>query len=622
MKKIRIPSIILLVLLLVVLMGCNQTKVDTSLHDQNRVHEYPESLEDMSELFHANEDAFESFAANLQKNITSDNMSLDIVLNDIKHQYEYSFNYQDTVPQEDRSFGRKPIGNLLKGEDILQFLKDYPVVEAEATENLVTIYLYNEKKYDGPISKSDFSEFNTFYYEVAGGVLERKEKLERGNAGTVLNDQWYAEARSLANESYYELDEYGYLKYSLNLLKEDGFEVKEAVITEIDLPQLGLSTKRDSITGTINDKADYLFEIDENCLLLCYERATQVTAQLINPSNGNIIGEHQFSIPTNVSGEYRIMPLSDQLWLYSIRYARGSDQTFIPFSCNESGIEEMSTFQVPKEAASWMDGKLAFLTDGNEIVRVAYFTQEVESLVIRDFSDGKVQSNSMSYDLQKLGLTEETLLRKITYLGEERLAFSWSRNTNNQGEKDEYCGYGLLNSMSGQVQRFPFGGTNLLVYGDRILVGNSSIGLYQMMGENIDKSQPDQVSKLHQIHILSETGDPIIATHPAISYEIDIDQGYKTKQLALTVYGYASRKMGYAFAFFNTVTDEWQSTILKLSELYPLFRNAPDMENIHRNRFIGTLSASGDKIYIIGMHYDEIEERYTGYPRLITAQFP
>ena len=282
----------------------------------------------------------------------------------------------------------------------------------------------------------------------------------------------------------------------------------------------------------------------------------------------------------------------------------------------------MSTFQVPKEAASWMDGKLTFLTDGNEIVRVAYFTHEVERLVIRDFSDGKVQSNSMSYDLQKLGLSEKTLMQKIAYLGEERLVFSWSGNTNIQGGKDEYCGYGLLNPMSGQVQRFPFGGTNLLGYGDRILVGNSSTGLYQMMGENIDKSQPDQVSKLHQIHILSETGDPVIATHPAISYEIDIDQGYKTEQLALTVYGYASRKMGYAFAFFNTVTDEWQSTILKLSELYPLFRNAPDMENIHRNRFIGTLSASGDKIYIIGMHYDEIEDRYTGYPRLITAQFP
>ncbi len=99
-----------------------------------------------------------------------------------------------------------------------------------------------------------------------------------------------------------------------------------------------------------------------------------------------------------------------------------------------------------------MDGKLAFLTNGNEIVQVAYFTHEVESLVIRDFSDGKVQSNFMSYDLQKLGLSEETLLRKIAYLGEERLAFSWSRNTNNQGGKDEYCGYGLLNPMRGKFR--------------------------------------------------------------------------------------------------------------------------------------------------------------------------
>lgn len=616
MKKIRFPSIILLVLLLVVLMGCNQPKV--------RRYDCPISLEGMAELFHENEDTFDSFAANLQKNVTSDNMSLRIFLNDVKQQYDYTINYQNRVGQGDTLVGSgvKPVGSLPKGEDILQFLNDYPVVEATATENQVTIFLFDEKLNEGPIIKRNYREFKTYYYEVEGGFLQKKEDLEKGGVRSVLNDQWYAEDRSLADDSFYELDKYGYLNYSLNLLKEDGFEVKEAGITEIDLPQLGLSTKRDSITGTINDKADYLFEINENCLLLCFERATQVTAQLINPSNGNIIAEHQFSIPTNVSGEYRIMPLSDQLWLYSIRYAKGSDQTFIPFSCNESGIEEMPTFQVPKEAASWMDGKLAFLTDGTEIVRVAYFTHETESLVIRDFSDGKVQSNSMNYDLQKLGLSEKTLMQKIAYLGEERLVFSWSGNTNIQGGKDEYCGYGLLNPMSGQVQRFPFGGTNLLGYGDRILVGNSSTGLYQMMGENIDMSQPDEVSKLHQIHILNETGDPVVAAHTALSYYIDLDQGYKTEQLAVAVNGYSSQRMGYAFAFFDTTTYEWKKEFLKIPEINPLFRNHDNMLNSDRSRFLATLSATGDKIYIIGMHYDEKEDWFTGYPRLITAQFP
>jgi hypothetical protein len=110
--------------------------------------------------------------------------------------------------------------------------------------------------------------------------------VERGNAGTVLNDQWYVEARSLANESYYELDEYGYLKYSLNLLKEDGFEVKEAVITEIDLPQLGLSLKEIPLPEALMKKRTIYLKATRICLLLCYERATQVTAQLINPSNG------------------------------------------------------------------------------------------------------------------------------------------------------------------------------------------------------------------------------------------------------------------------------------------------------------------------------------------------
>jgi hypothetical protein len=80
--------------------------------------------------------------------------------------------------------------------------------------------------------------------------------------------------------------------------------------------------------------------------------------------------------------------------------------------------------------------------------------------------------------------------------------------------------------------------------------------------------------------------------------------------------------MGYAFAFFDTNTRQWQKEILKLPEIYPVTRDFSGLADSDRGRFVATLSATGKKIYILGNYYDETLEKYTGYPLLITAQFP
>lgn len=299
--------------------------------------------------------------------------------------------------------------------------------------------------------------------------------------------------------------------------------MKEAVITAFELPQLGLASVREAITGHENAKADYLFEINENCLLLSYERNTKVTALLLNPIDGTVLAEQQFSIPTNAAGTYRILQLSDQLWLYAPRSARGEEQLFIPFLCTETGFAE-------------------------------------------------------------------------------------------------YCGYGLLDPMNAQVQRIPFGGTNLMISGKRVLVGNTTDFIRLGGGYSADTIQPEVIRELHQIHIINETGDPIVMAQPAVNYRLNLDEGYQTQQVAVPVFGGFSHEMGYAFTFFDTNTKEWQKEILKLPEIYPVTRNF--MADSDRGIYVGTISATGKKIYILGNHYDETLKKYTGYPLLITAQFP
>jgi len=177
-----------------------------------------------------------------------------------------------------------------------------------------------------------------------------------------------------------------------------------------------------------------------------------------------------------------------------------------------------------------------------------------------------------------------------------------------------------LDPMNAQVQRIPFGGTNLMISGKRVLVGNTTDFIRLSGGDSADTTQPEVVNELHQIHIINETGDPIVMAQPALSHMLDLDEGYQTQQVTISVVGGFSREMGYAFAFFDTNTKEWQKEILKLPEIYPVTRDIS--ADSDRGIYVGTISATGKKIYILGNHYDETLKKYTGYPLLITAQFP
>lgn len=617
MNKYCLSLFLILVLLLMVLTGCNQAVTETGPHDQDRIYQYPETLEVMEDLYQEQAVEFESFATNIMKNITA-KTHLDIKFFDTKRQYQY----WTSIEGDPFASERQSISTLEEGEEILRFISAYPVAEVRAKEEFITIYLYDVQKYDGHRALNQYRDFKIYHYRTAGGLLLEKEDMDKTGVWLVLNDYWWAEDPSLADYTDYEKDEYGYLNYSINILEEDGFEVKEAVISAFELPQLGLAYFREEITGSVNAKADYLFEINKNCLLLSYERNMKVTALLLNPNDGSILAEHRFSIPTNAAGTYRIQQLSDQLWVYAPRFAKGNEQLFIPFLFTETGIVAQPTIRLPKEAASWIDGKVTFLTDESGIYRIAYITSETESLVIQNFANGQVQGEPTRYDLQMLGLQQSTQLKDIAYLGEQRLVFSWTGNTDSKGGVAEYSGYGFLDPLNEQVQRIPFGGTNLLISGKRLLVANTLDFRHLRGGVSVDTTNPEDVRELHQIYLVHETGEPIVIAHPALSYMLDLEEGFQTQQVAVSVNGFYSIRMGYAFAFFDTNTRQWQKEILKLPEIYPVTRDFSGLVDSDRRRFVATLSATGKKIYILGNYYDETLEKYTGYPLLITAQFP
>jgi len=88
MNKYRLSLFLMLVFLLVVLTGCNQAVTETGPHDQDRLYQYPETLEVMEDLFREQKNDFESFATNIMKNITAETQ-LDIKFFDAKRQYQY-----------------------------------------------------------------------------------------------------------------------------------------------------------------------------------------------------------------------------------------------------------------------------------------------------------------------------------------------------------------------------------------------------------------------------------------------------------------------------------------------------------------------------------------------------
>jgi hypothetical protein len=160
MNKYRLSLFLMLVFLLVVLTGCNQAVTETGPHDQDRLYQYPETLEVMEDLFREQKNDFESFATNIMKNITAETQ-LDIKFFDTKRQYQY----WTSIEGDPFASDRQSISTLEEGEEILRFLSAYPVAEVRAKEEFITIYLYDVQKYDGHRALNQYRDFKIYHIE-------------------------------------------------------------------------------------------------------------------------------------------------------------------------------------------------------------------------------------------------------------------------------------------------------------------------------------------------------------------------------------------------------------------------------------------------------------------------
>lgn len=176
MRQLRLSLFLILILLLAVLTGCNQP-----------VYQYPKTMEEISSLFQEHGDEFELFAANCLKNLTTGG-SLQIHLINETHQYQYWL----TTTGNSADLEKQPVSKLIKGEEILRFMSAFPVKVVMAGDSYVVISLYDAEKYDGNLAMQQTQDYITYKYVVAGGLLLKKEVMEKSGSTLVLNDQWFA----------------------------------------------------------------------------------------------------------------------------------------------------------------------------------------------------------------------------------------------------------------------------------------------------------------------------------------------------------------------------------------------------------------------------------------------
>src|SRR5450756_1247406 len=174
MRQLRLSLFLILILLLAVLTGCNQPAVRTGPDDQNRLYQYPKTLEEIGSLFQEHGDEFELFAANCLKNLTTET-GLEIRIFSGTHQYQYwTTTKVNAVAPELQS-----VSKLIKGEEIFRFLRDFPVKEVRAEDTFVGISLYDAEKYDGNLAMQQTPDYITYKYLVAGGLLLENEIMEK-----------------------------------------------------------------------------------------------------------------------------------------------------------------------------------------------------------------------------------------------------------------------------------------------------------------------------------------------------------------------------------------------------------------------------------------------------------
>lgn len=400
--------------------------------------------------------------------------------------------------------------NLSGGADIRRFLLDHPVYLAGADQGSNTAYvilyedigeLFLQKRSEPVVPKEKIQNVISFRYYADGNAVNA-EKYDPNCS--VLNDNWVVLSPMVENDTYVQRSYEDQVALQTAVLKDlaaKGYTAATTKKTTIALPFLSTVkqwTEESSITRPSG--LEYIYEIDNDHVLLVYEREKQIYAVLLNWRTGQTIDQINFTQSLQDYPAYFLERLNETTFAYAPGQLGYVPETLTLFTVENQKITELYSMKLPSPAL-WRQSKLHFTPD---LSLCAYIDEEKNAIQICQVGNHGELIDQKTYPASQLDTSENIILQELKFVDNEQLVYTWVKKVITRDNSPISEGFAQLGLVTNQIRQqvcdevIQLKASPGMVWVD-YLISSSTVSETNLVsnGQLIESDQVTQIDDLH-----------------------------------------------------------------------------------------------------------------------------
>jgi len=466
-KKNRVVLLLTLIVLVLLISSCSGLKI------------LPLSMEARAEFLLDNQEQYTQFAEFLLENATiysqeiSEHGGIVIVPFGEAEKKEERYTYfwrqgfagyrVNAIHSRLDPVTGQPLENSfenLSGEvDIRRFLLDHPVYLAGADQGSNTAYislfenineLFLQKKSDPEVPKDQIQNVISFRYYADGNAVDAKKYDPNCS---VLNDNWVVLSPMTENDTYVQRTYEDHVALQTAVLKDlaaKGYTAGTTKKTTIELPFLSTVkqwTEESSIT--VPKGLEYIYEIDNDHVLLVYEREKQIKAVLLNWRTGQTIDQINFTQGLQDHEAYFLERLNGTTFAYAPGQSGYVQETLTLFTVENQKITELYSIKLPNPAL-WRQSKLHFTPD---LSLCAYIDEEKNAIQVCQVGNHGELIDQKTYPASQLDTSDNIILQELKFVDNEQLVYTWVKKVITRDNSPISEGFAQLELVTNQIRQ-------------------------------------------------------------------------------------------------------------------------------------------------------------------------
>ena len=614
-KRNRAVLLLILIALVLLSSSCSGLKISSL------------SMEARAKILLDNQEQYTQFAQLLLENATiysqeiSEHGSIAIVpfgeAEKIEDRYTCFWKQYSSIYRGNAFYSRldpvtgQPLENSfenLSGEvDIQRFLLDHPVYLAGADQGSNTAYvslyegigeLFLQKRSEPVVPKEKIQNVISFRYYADGNAVNA-EKYDPNCS--VLNDNWVVLSPMVENDTYVQRSYEGYVAFQTTFLKDlaaTGYTAATTKKTTIELPFLSTVkqwTEESSIT--VPSGLEYIYEIDNDHVLLVYEREKQIYAVLLNWRTGQTTDQINFTQNLQDYPAYFLERLNETTFAFAPGQSGYVPETLTFFTVENQKITELYSMKLPIPAL-WRQSKLHFTPD---LSLCAYIDEEKNAIQICQVGNLGELTNQKNYPASQLDTSESIILQELKFIDNEQLVYTWVKKTITEAEYYTSAGFAQLGLVTNQIRQQICYKVSLLkaspgmVWVD-YLVSEGTVSANHLVSyrQLIESDQATQIDDLHfapvGANVFFSSQGELFASRTKMSSEYTLNS-----QLNFPL----------AFAWYQLQGNEWEKEfwLIDFEDVMqsPQYSTGVGTEMLGDNSLLAATSSYAQRMYFVGI---------------------